>query len=377
MLTVQLKGYIIVLQKNRKKEQKTVDELNKEQAQDFGVVLYEKSNAKHALDAPTGKIGAKGWALRIYVIILGAGLFGWFLYSLIHQATDPEIGVVNAIISHIITLFVLFVAELIFMLTAFNGWGKLARFAARRNLNRKHGMEGVQARQLEEELAEVDANKEKECAIRVYRDLIIVVNDGEETLIHRAELRRVKCEPYPSADLRGYQVTFELYGEESVVASIPLLTADLPLFKKHFDSFEYTPAPLEKGYLKKRLPMVAFMFVVMLIGVAIIVVRSLVLPDIPLVIGVAFMSFGALLMLTQFSDIAVIGNGLIPICTGLLLMGLPIAIGLTIADLVEEITIASLFVTFTPVHAFVSVFFGFGPLLIIVGISGIVDCAKL
>ena len=354
-----------------------MEELNNNQAQDFGVLLYEKSNAKHALDAPTGKLSGKGLAQRIYMVILAVALFGWYLFSLINEAKDPEIGLANAIIEHLLTFFVLVVAELILLVTAFNAWGRLARWAAKRNLNRKRGMEGVQARQLEEELAEADANKDKECAIRVYRDFIIVVNKGEETLIHRSELQRVKCEPYPSADLRGYQVTFELYNEEPVIAAIPLLTADLPLFKKHFDNFEYTPAPLEKGYLKKRLPMVALMFVILLIGVAILVVRSLVLPAIPLIIGVVFLAFGSLLMLAQFSDIAVIGNGLIPICTGLVFTGLPIAIGLTIADLVEEITIASLLVTFTPVHAFVSVFFGFGPMLIIVGIAGIVDCTRL
>ena len=354
-----------------------MEEVNKEQAQDFGVLLYEKSNAKHALDAPTGKVGARGLAQRIYVLLLGIALFAWFLYSLISAATDPEIGIGKAIVNHVASFFVLFVAEFILMLTAFNAWGKFARMALKRGWTRQRGMEGVKNRELEAELAEVDANKEKEYAIRVYRDLIVVINDGEETLIHRAELSRVKCEPYPSADLRGYQVTFELYGEESVIAGMPLLTADLPLFKKHFDNFEYTPAPLEKEYLKKRLPMLALMFFILLIGVAIIVVRSLLLPDMPLIIGVAFLSFGVLLTLAQFSDVAVIGNGVIPICTGLLFVGLPIAIGLTIADLVEEITIASLLATFTPLHAGLSVFLGFGPMLIIVGIARLVDCARL
>ena len=70
-----------------------MEELNKEQTPDYGVVLYEKSTAKHALDAPTGKVGAKGWAQRIYMLLLAVALFGWFLYSLISAATDPEIGV--------------------------------------------------------------------------------------------------------------------------------------------------------------------------------------------------------------------------------------------------------------------------------------------
>lgn len=354
-----------------------MEELNKEQAQDLGVVLYEKSNAKHALDAPTGKLSAKALAQRIYMVILAVALFGWYLYSLINEATDPEIGVINAIIGHLITFFVLFVAILILLVTAFNAWGKLVRFATKRNLTRKHGMEGVQARQLEEELAEVDANKTNEYAIRVYRDFIEVVDAGESKLINRQEIQRVKCEPDTRPDYHGNKVTFELYEGESVTPDISLNTAEIPQFRKHFDNFEYIPANRGKEYFKKKLPMVAFMLIPLLIGVAIIVVRSLVLPDIPLIIGVAFLSFGTLLMVSQFSDVAVIGNGIIQILTGLIFIGLPIAIGLTIVDLVEEITIATLLATFTPVHAFVSVFFGFGPLLIIVGIAGIVDCTRL
>ena len=353
-----------------------VSELNTSES-DFGVVLYEKSNAKHALDAPTGKLSGKALAQRIYMIILAVALFGWYLYSVINEAKDPEIGAINAIIDHLITFFVLFVAELILLVTAFNAWGKLARFATKNKLTRKHGMEGVQTRQLEEELAEADANKAKEYAIRVYRDVVEIVDAGETKLIHFHEIQRVRCEPDTRPGYRGYQVTFELYDGESVTPVTVLNTVDIPQFRKHFDNFEYIPAKRGKEYFKKKLPTVAFMLVPLLIGVAIIVVRSLVLPDIPLIIGAAFLAFGTLLMVAQFSDVAVIGNGIMLILTGLIFVGLPIAIGLTIVDLVEEITLATLLTTFTPVHAFVSVFFGFGPMLIIVGISGLVDCAKL
>lgn len=355
-----------------------MEEMNVRQEQDYGVVLFEKSNAKHVLDAPSGKVGAKGMAQRVYMLILGAALFGWFLYSLIYALTNPEIGVAKAIVNHIAPFFVLFVAEFILILTAFNAWGKFARGALKHKaLTRQRRIEGARTRQLEAEFNEADANKAKEYAIRVYRDCILVINEGETTVIRREELQRVRCEPNPMADLHGYLVTFELYDKEPVVALMTLGIADLPSFRKHFDNFEYTPAHRGKEYLKKRLPTAAFMLVPLLIGAAIIIVRSLVLPDIPLIIGLAFLSFGTLLILAQFSDVAVIGNGIMPIFGGVVLAGIPIGIALTLVDLIEEITLTVLFTQFTALHAGLSVFLGFGPLLIIVGIAGLVDCARL
>ena len=354
-----------------------MEDLTTTQNTDFGVILYEKSTAKHALDAPTGKVGAKGIAQRVYMVLLAVVLFGWFLYSLINAAGDPELGIGGAILSHLASFFVLFVAEFILILTGFNLWGKFTRAVLKRGWTRKHGMEGVQTRKLETEIAEADANKAKEYAIRVYRDYIVVVDEGEQTVIPRSKLKLVKCEPDPRENRHGYQVTFELYDEEAVIAGMTLVTADLPLFRKHFDNFEYTPASREKGYLKKKLPTCAFLLVPILIGVGILILRSLLLPDMPFIFGAFFIAVASIMMVAQFSDIAVIGNGVMGILLGLLFTALPIAIALTIVDLVSEITFVSLLATFTPLHAGLSVFFGFGPMLIIVGISGLVDCARL
>ena len=351
-----------------------MEELNKEQTPDYGVVLYEKSTAKHALDAPTGKVGAKGWAQRIYMLLLAVALFGWFLYSLISAATDPEIGVGKAIVNHLASFFVLFVAMMILIVSAFNLWGKFTRAMLKyKSLKRHYGRAAAEYRQLEEEFAQVEANKAKEYAIRIYRDYVIVINAGEETVIPRTHIQRVNCVKKDGS----FKLTFELYDEEPVNAELCLPLADLPLVKKHFDNFEYTSASREKRYFVKKLPMLALMFFILLIGVAILVVRSLVLPDIPLIIGVVFLSFGILLTLAQFGDVAVIGNGIMLICTGLVFLALPIALGLTLVDLVEEITIASILTNFTPLHAGLSVFFGFGPMLIIIGIAGLADCFKL
>ena len=138
---------------------------------EFGEVLYEKSNAKSMYDAPTGKIGARGWAQRIYMLLLGAGLVGWFLYSVITSVLQDGVGI--AIASHLSALFVLAVCELILMLSAFGGWGKFARFAIKNNLTRKRGIEGVQTRKLAEELATADANKSNENAIRIYANTLL------------------------------------------------------------------------------------------------------------------------------------------------------------------------------------------------------------
>ena len=343
-----------------------------------GVVLFEKSNAKHALDAPTGKLSGKALAQRIYVIILGVALFGWFLYSLIRAANDPEIGVGVAIVSHIASFFVLFVAELILMLTGFNAWGKFSRAVFKRGMARQRGMAGVQNRQLESELEATDANKDKEYAIRVYQDCVVVVDKGEKRVIQRAELKRVKCEPDTRPGYRGYRVIFELYNDQEPVIPVTVLeAAELPLFRKHFDNFEYIPAKRGKDYFKKRLPTACFMLVPTLIGVALLIVRSLVLPDMPLIFGAVFVAIGVTLIVAQFNDIAVIGNGIFGILLGLVFTALPIGIVLTIIDLVEEITFASVLATFTPLHAGLSVFLGFGPMIIIVGIAGLIDALRL
>ena len=351
-----------------------MEEMKSYDSVENGVILYEKSNAKSALDAPTGKVGAKGWAQRIYMVILGAVLVGWCLYSIINMANQPEMTFAKAIVAHIASFFVLLVAEFILMLTAFGKWGKFARTVLRNKaLTRQRGMEGVRTRQLAEELNEADRNKAKENAVRVYKDFVVVVNDGEATTIERSQLQRVTCEPRQG----GYQLTFYLYDDTQIVANQLLPFVDLPLVKKQFDSFEYTPAPRGKGYIKKKFPMLAFAFIPLIIGVALTVVHCLVLPEMPIVFGILFMAFGVMFITAQFNDVAVIRNGVMTIMGGLLLTGMPLGIAFTLADLVESITVASILSTFTPIHAVLSLFWGLGPMLIIVGIGGVFDSIKL
>ena len=342
---------------------------------DYGEVLYEKSNAKSMYDAPTGKIGARGWAQRIYMLLLGAGLIGWFLYSVITSISQYGVGI--AIVNHVAALFVLLVCELILLLSAFGGWGKFARFAMKNNLTRKRGIEGAQTRKLAEELATADANKASENAIRIYREYVVVINNGEKTVIRQSDLRNTRCEARP----QGYQLTFELYDERMVIANVLLPISDLPIVKKHFDRFEYTPARRDKGSVGKKLPMLAFSCLPLLIGIGLIIVHCLVLPDMPLILGAFFAAVGAILVIAQFGDIAVVKHGIIPIAFGLLLTLLPLGIMFTIADLTasseEPLTIVAMLTTFTPIHAGLGLFLGLGPMLIIAGIQGIVDCTRM
>ena len=350
-----------------------MEELNLGEEQDYGEVLYEKSSAKAVIDAPTGKVGAKGWAQRIYMLTLGAALFAWFLYSLFTAAKQPNISAGKAVINHLAAFFVLILAEAILLFTAFGTWGKFSRAVLKHKiLTRQHRMEGAKTRQLENELKAADENKPKENAIRIYRDYVVVVNEGETTAISRAKLKNVKCEPKPA----GYQVIFTLIDDTQAEANLLLPMGDLPLIKKHFDSFEYTPLKRGKGYIKSKFPLLAFMFVPLIIGVVLIILHCLVLPDMPVVFGVLFIAFGVLLVIIQFSDVAVIRHGVVPIGGGIIVMALPLAALLTIAGF-TKLSVATLLSTFTAVHAVLSLFLGFGPLLIILGIAGIVDCARL
>ena len=339
--------------------------------EDYGAALYEKSNAKSIYDAPTGKVGAKGWAQRIYMLVLGAGLLGWFLYSLITSASEQGFG--DTFVGHLLALFVLILSEVILLLTAFGGWGKFSRAVLRHNaLKRKHRIEGVRTRALEEEIKTADANKANECALRIYRDYVVVINNGEKTALLISELQKVQCDACP----QGYQLTFISYDGTEVIAKALLPVYDLPIVKKYFVCFEYTPVDRGKGYLRKKFPLLAFMFIPVFIGIALILLHCLVIPDMPIVFGILFLSLGVLLVIAQFSDFAVVRHGIMPIGGGIILMAMPLGVLLTLADLLER-SLTTFLTPFTAIHAVLGLFLGFGPMLIILGIAGIVDCLKL
>lgn len=342
---------------------------------DYGEILYEKSNAKTMYDAPTGKVGVKGWAGRIYMLLLSVLLVAWFIYSLLNQ-THQE-NVFKAIVDHLAAFFVLIVCEIILLLSAFGGWGKFTRFAIRNNLTRNRGIEGVRTRKLAEEFATADANKANENAIRVYREYVVIVNNGEKTTLSQSDIRNVRCD----ALRQVYQLTFELYDGREIQANELIPRADLPKVKKHFERFEYTTASHGKGYLRKKLPMLAFTLIPVIIGVALIAVHFFVLPDIPLIFGMFFAFVGGILVIAQFSDIPIVQHGIIPLAFGLVFTALPFGIMFTIADMTANtenpLTIAAMLSTFTPIHAGLGLFLGLGPMMIIVGIAGIVDCVRM
>ena len=341
--------------------------------QNFGELLYEETNAKSALDAPSGKVGAKGWAQRIYMIALGAAMLAWFVYSLINAATQPDVGLGKAIVKHIAAFLLLVMSETILMLTAFNGWGKFARAVLKHKvLTRQRGMEGVQTRQLEEELKAADANKGKENAIRIYREYVVLVYRGNELVLNKNEIQRVTCDPTP----KGYQLRFCMYdGSEKV--SIPIPPIDLPFVRNNFEQFDYQPGQREKINIKKKIPSILFACIPLLIGVGILLLRHFLLNGMPIIFGLVFVFFGVIFVTGQFSEVAVIHYGVMSILGGILLIGLPLGIALTIVDLVKSITWTTVLTTFTPVHSVLSLFLGLGPMMIILGIGAIVECSRL
>ena len=358
----------------KKREEVIMEESTSVQTeQDFGELLYEESNAKSALDAPSGRVGAKGWAQRIYIILIGAAMLAWFVYSLINAANQPDVGWGKAIVKHIAAFLLLAMSETILMLTAFNAWGKFARAVFKHKaLTRQHGIEGAQTRQLEEELKAADANKGKETAFRMYREHVVLVYKGNKIILNKNEIQSVKCSPTP----KGYQLTFCLYdGNEKV--SIPIPPIDLPFIRNNFERFDYEPGQRQKINLKKKFPAILFACLPLLLGVGILLLRHFLLNDMPIIFGLVFMSFGVIFVTWQFSEVAVIYYGILTILGGLLLIGLPLGIVWTIVDLVESITWTSVLTTFTPIHSVLSVFLGLGPMMIILGIDAFVKCSRM
>lgn len=341
-------------------------------ADDYGEILYEKSNAKTMYDTPTGINSAKGWVMRIYMILLCVALLAWFIYSVVNMASQEDANIVSVLVNHVMAFFVLAVAELILLLSAFGGWGKFLRTSLRHGLTRQRGIEGAQVRQLQEELATADANKSMEDAVRIYKDCVVVVNIGVEKIINYSDLQRVKCDPQP----KGYRLTFLLYDNTEIVADQLIPLSDLPLVKKHFDNFDYAPARRQKGYWKDKISVLAIALVPILVGIGAIILHYLVFNDMPLVFGIFFIAVGIIVALGQFGDIPVIQNGVLPILFGSLFTALPILIALTLTDFIETLTVAAILNTFTPVHAILSVFLGLGPMMIIIGVAGIIDSLR-
>ena len=233
-------------------------------------------------------------------------------------------------------------------------------------------MEGVQTRQLEEELKAADANKDKENAIRIYREYVVLVYRGNKLVLNKNEIQSVKCDPSP----KGYQLRFCMYdGSEKV--SIPIPPIDLPLVRNNLDRFDYEPGQRQKIDLKKKIPGILFACIPLLIGIGILLLRHFLLNGMPIIFGLVFASFGVIFVTGQFSEVAVIHYGVITILGGMLLIGLPLGIVLTIVDLVESITWTTVLTTFTPIHSVLSVFLGLGPMMIILGIGAIVECSRL
>lgn len=368
---------------------------------EMGELLYEESDAKTKYDAPAkGAVGWKKLAVRAYILLLAAGLFAWFLASLIIGAESDGFGA--ALLSHLAALFGLLVGECILILTAFSAWGKFARLMLRRTpRNRRHDGHGARVRTLEAEIEAADENKPTENALRVYPEYIVVINDGKKTTLRRALIDAVDCYDFGKLLIFSFRS-----GGEILAARARLPRADLPVLRRIFGeglryarltapvkqgkeakegTMSYTDIPEEvkevsggvirKATLREKLPMLFFMLVPVLVGAAILTVHFVVLPDMPLVFGVLFIGFGILGMCTVFDEIPVFAYGITPVAGGIFITALPVSVFFMLVHYLE-LSAASVLMPFTVVHAVLSVFAGFGPMLVIVGAAGIVNCIR-
>ena len=349
-----------------------MEQENEKQRKDYGVILYENSNAKSFYDLPDGKLSGKAIAPRVYIIMFGAALFGWFLFSLITMAQSDGIGV--AVIGHLVAFIVLVIVEFIIVFTAFSLWGKFFRAMLRNKaLFRRHRMESELTSEFENTLKAADANKAKEYAIRIYKEYVVITNLGEDIVIHRSRIRRVKCDKMPNDKV--YHLTFILNDDTEAVSEHKFPLSDVPIVKGYFDCFDYTPANHQKGYFKKKLPAIAFMCIQLLIGATLLIVRSFALHDMPMIFGLGFIALSILLIIVQFRDIAVVYHGIFPIGGGLFITALPIGIMLTIGEF-TKMTVPYMLSIFTVYHAILAPFVGLGVLFVILGISGLVTCIR-
>lgn len=372
---------------------------------ELGTLLFETSNAKSKFDAPTkSKLSVRQIVLRVYLLLLAAGLLAWFLISLIIGAQAEGFG--TALLNHLAALFGVIAGELIIIFTAFSLWGKFARRFARmkgvRGTGRhRYRREGAELRALQAELDEADENKPTENALRIYPEYIVVINDGIKTTLSRAEIETINCYDF------GKELIFAFYADgETLAAKARVRKAELPLMRKIFgEKLDYArlTAPVKQGgkpqagtmpyddipeqvkeasegvirrsTVREKLPVLFFMMVPLFVGAAVLTVHFVVLPDMPLIFGVLFIGFGVLGMSTVFGEIPVFAYGVTPVLGGLFITAIPISV-LFMLEHYLEMSALSLLMPFTIVHAVLSVFAGFGLMLVIMGIAGIVRCIR-
>lgn len=339
---------------------------------DYGDLQYEYSDAKTIYDAPVkDKKGLKPLLVKIYLLLIAAGMFAWFLYSIIAQSISA--GFKTAITSHVIWIFIFIAIELVLLFSAFNVWGKFARFAFRRNLVNRRGRGRTRVRQLEAEINEAEENESHENGLYVYSSYIVIVNEGEKTVLNRAELQNVSAKLSPNK--RWLELEFlSQSGEEKYSALVPY--TDLPSMHRTFEGqLAVDEVSIKKADKPETMLFVLF-GVVILIGVALMVLHFTVFNDMPLIFGEFFAAMGALFIIIQFNRFAIIREGVVPLFTSIIFITLIIS-ALSLLAKVQSIKFDFYYVFSTfDYKAVLILFVAFMLILFVSGIAGIIKCIR-
>ena len=347
--------------------------------QEDSELLYEYSDAKTMYDAPArGKVTLKGLISRGYIVVLGVGILVWFLYSLI--AMSIEIGFGRALLYHLPAVFGMFVGEFILFLSAFAAWGKFIRFAFRHNLvnTKAHGGEGRDLRLLEAEMNAADEQKPVENAFRVYRDFLVIINNGKKITLPRESVQKVTCQEI------GDHLGLTVYADIAVNVAVKLPRSEFPRVRRHFKEFEYRKAvrnfedgqSIAENSKKFDLAPLLFSFVCLAVCGGVMAMHFTFAPALPLILPLGFGFFGILLFLIAFEGYTpIIKNGVIIILLGLFFTGIPVAVLFSVVSM-AGVSAVSLLLPFTVVHAVLSLFLGIGPMVLISGVAGLITSIR-
>ena len=152
---------------------------------DTGKVLYEYSDAKHALDMTKSerrryiKSFTALW-IMICVLLLS-------VWCIVNCVLDVRLYGNSAVKSYVFLFIVLGVIILITVLTVFGLWGVFMRNVS--STYRPHKIESRQRmKELNSEFQTIDAHKSRENSLAIYTDRIVIKTKGLARVIDRKEL---------------------------------------------------------------------------------------------------------------------------------------------------------------------------------------------
>ena len=152
----------------------------------YGNLLYEYSDAKHALDMSKHerKRYIKSFT-AIWILICMLLLTAWCIVNFILDLRLYDNSVV--IKNYVIMFIILGVVILIAVLTVFGLWGEFMRKVSKSY--RPHKIEARQRmEELQSEFKTVDENKSRENALMIFDEYIVIKNSGKKCVIDRNEL---------------------------------------------------------------------------------------------------------------------------------------------------------------------------------------------